>query len=205
MKKYFSLVILITAIVVSIQISAIKASHNHEQSPKSVIEQYLSAVLAKDYQTASLFVSSSNEEIREWLDFLNFVSAKAPKKLISIINLAHCLTKHQNIKTILRSDKSAVVEVESVVPDMEKILAITQSETEIKKLFQGNTLPVKQKTGTFNLVKEDNAWKIDKVEGVSGDSVGKLAMDLAEKILSKEEAIKLKNDIKNYQAGYPDQ
>ncbi len=201
MKRLFSLVILVTVVVVSLQSSAIQASDIQKESPKSVIENYLNAVLSKDYKTASLYISESNEEIREWLDFLNYVSNKAPEKLISIINLAHCLTRHQNIKTISSSDKSAVVEVESVVPDMEKIFQITQSEAEIKKLFQNNTMPVKHKTGTFILLKENNDWKINKVEGVSGDSVGKLAMDLAEKILSKEEALKLRIDISDYQEG----
>jgi len=91
--------------------------------------------------------------------------------------------------------------VDSIVPDMEKILEITHSEDEIKALFESNTLPLKQKLGTFILVKENNSWKINKVEGVSGDSVSKLAMDLAEKLLSKEETLKLKKDIKDYQEG----
>lgn len=118
-----------------------------------------------------------------------------------MINLAHSLTRHQNIKTSSINDESAVIKVESIVPDMEKILEITHSEDEIKALFENNTLPLKQKQGTFILVKENNSWKINEVEGVSGDSVSKLAMDLAEKLLSKEETLKLKKDIRDYQQG----
>jgi hypothetical protein len=201
MKKLFSSTLLITAILVLLQFGILQASGLQNEKPELVIKNYLNAVLSKDYQTASSFISDSNEDISEWLEFLNYVSNKAPKKLISMINLAHSLTRHQNIKTSSTNDESAVVKVESIVPDMEKILDITHSEDVIKALFKNSTLPLKQKQGTFILVNENNRWKINEVEGVSGDSAYKIAMDLADKLLSKEEVLKLKKDIKDYREG----
>jgi hypothetical protein len=47
---------------------------------------------------------------------------------------------------------------------------------------------------------ENNLWKIKELEGTSGDSASKIAMDLAEKLLSREESLKLENEIKSYQS-----
>jgi hypothetical protein len=98
----------------------------------------------------------------------------------------------------LTSDGTAVVNVESIVPDMEKIFEITHSEDEIKSLYDNGSLPLKQKQRTYILGKENNSWKIKQVEGVSGDAVSQLSLDLAEKLLSKEDIIKLDNEIRNY-------
>jgi hypothetical protein len=98
----------------------------------------------------------------------------------------------------LTSDGTAVVNVESIVPDMEKIFEITHSEDEIKSLYDNGSLPLKQKQRTYILGKENNFWKIKQVEGVSGDAVSQLSLDLAEKLLSKEDIIKLDNEIRNY-------
>ncbi len=86
---------------------------------------------------------------------------------------------------------------------MEKIPEIAHSEDEIKSLFDNGSLPfqIKQKQGTFILGKENNIWKVKEVDGASGDSFSKLAMDLAEKLLSKEDSLKLDNKIRNYQKG----
>jgi hypothetical protein len=100
----------------------------------------------------------------------------------------------------LPGDGTAVINVESTVPDMEKILEITHSEYEIKSLYDNGSLPLKHKQGTFILGMENNIWKIKEMEGTSGDSASKIAMDLAEKLLSKEESLKLDNEIRNYQS-----
>ena len=82
---------------------------------------------------------------------------------------------------------------------MEKVLEIAHSENEIKSLYDNGSLPLKQKQGTFILCIENNIWKIKEMEGTSGDSASKIAMVLAEKLLSKEESLKLDKEIKNYQ------
>ncbi len=106
---------------------------------------------------------------------------------------------HQVVQIDLPNDGTAVIKVESTVPDMEKVLEITHSEYEIKSLYDNGSLPLKQKQGTFILGKENNIWKIKEMEGTSGDSASKIALDLARKLLSKEESLKLDNEIRNYQ------
>ncbi|MFQ5962808.1 MAG: hypothetical protein ACE5KZ_00810 [Candidatus Scalinduaceae bacterium] len=199
MKWLFALFLFIAIVLSSLQFRTKQVFSFQKETPEVVIEKYLDAVISNDYQTAYSFVSDNNKEIREWLEFLNFVTSIAPAKLISTIHLAHSLTRHQIVKIDLTSDGTAVINVESIAPNMEKILEITHSEDEIKSLYDNGSLPLKQKQGTFILGKENNIWKIKEVEGTSGDSVSKLAMDLAEKLLSKEESLKLDNEIRNYQ------
>ncbi len=199
MKRLFSLILFIAIALASLQSGTKQAFSFREETPEVVIGKYLDAVISNDYQTAYTLVSEQNEDIREWLEFLRFVTSVAPEKLISTIHLAHSFTRHQVVQIDLPDDGTAVVKVESTVPDMEKILEITHSEYEIKSLYDNGSLPLKQKHGTFILGKENNIWKIKEMEGTSGDSASKIAMDLAEKLLSKEESLKLNNEIRNYQ------
>lgn len=60
MKRLFSSVILIAAIFTLLQFGTLQASNFQKESPELVIEKYLNAVLSKDYQTASSFLSDSN-------------------------------------------------------------------------------------------------------------------------------------------------
>jgi hypothetical protein len=199
MRRLFSLFLSIAIVLASLQSWTKQVFSFQKETPEEVIEKYLNAVISNDYQTAYEFISDNNKEIREWLEFLNFVTSIAPEKLISTIHLAHSLTRHQIVQIDLTSDGTAIINVESITPDMEKILEITHSEDEIKSLYDNGSLPLKQKQGTFILGKENNLWKIKQVEGASGDSASKIAMDLAEKLLSKEESLKLDNEIRNYQ------
>jgi hypothetical protein len=199
MRRLFSLFLSIAIVLASLQSGTKQVFSFQKETPEEVIEKYLNAVISNDYQAAYTFISDNNKEIREWLEFLNFVTSIAPEKLISTIHLAHSLTRHQIVQIDLTSDGTVVINVESISPDMEKVLEITHSEDEIKSLYDNGSLPLKQKQGTFILGKENNLWKIKQVEGASGDSASKIAMDLAEKLLSKEESLKLDNEIRNYQ------
>ena len=199
MKRLFSLILLIGIILATLHSGAKQVFSFQKETPEVVIKKYLNAVISYDYQTAYTLVSDQNEDIREWLELLRFVTSVAPEKLISIVHLAHSFTTHQVVQIDLPCDGTAVVKVESTVPDMEKVLEITHSEYEIKSLYDNGSLPLKQKQGTFILGKENNIWKIKGLEGTSGDSASKIAMDLAEKLLSKEESLKLDNEIRNYQ------
>ncbi|ODS31369.1 MAG: hypothetical protein SCARUB_03512 [Candidatus Scalindua rubra] len=199
MRWLFSLFLFIAIVPASLQFGTKQVFSFQREAPEVVIEKYLDAVISNDYQTAYTLVSDQNEDIREWLEFLNFVTSIAPEKLISTIHLAHSLTRHQIVQIDLPGDGTAVINVESITPDMEKILEITHSEDEIKSLYDNGSLPLKQKQGTFILSKENNIWKIKEMEGTSGDSASKIAMDLAGKLLSKEEILKLDNEIRNYQ------
>ncbi len=200
MKRLFSLILFIAIVLASLQSGTKQVFSFQKETPEVVIGKYLDAVISNDYQTAYTLVSEQNEDIREWLEFLNFVTSIAPEKLVSTIHLAHSLTRHQIVQIDLPDDGTAVVKVESTVPDMEKVLEITHSEYEIKSLYDNGSLPLKQKQGTFILGKENNIWKIKEMKGTSGDSASKIAMGLAEKLLSREESLKLDKEIKNYQS-----
>ena len=199
MKHLFSLILFIVIVLASLQSWTKQVYSFQKETPEVVIKKYLDAVISNDYQTAYTLVSDQNSDIREWLELLNFVTSVAPEKLISIIHLAHSFTTHQVLQIDLPNDGTAVIKVESTVPDMEKILEIAHSENEIKSLYDDGSLPLKQKQGTFILCIENNIWKIKEMEGTSGDSASKIAMGLAEKLLSKEESLKLDKEIKNYQ------
>ena len=199
MKHLFSLILFIVIVQASLQSWTKQVYSFQKETPEVVIKKYLDAVISNDYQTAYTLVSDQNSDIREWLELLNFVTSVAPEKLISIIHLAHSFTTHQVLQVDLPNDGTAVIKVESTVPDMEKVLEIAHSESEIKSLYDNGSLPLKQKQGTFILCIENNIWKIKEMEGTSGDSASKIAMVLAEKLLSKEESLKLDKEIKNYQ------
>ena len=199
MKHLFSLILFIVIVLASLQSWTKQVYSFQKETPEVVIKKYLDAVISNDYQTAYTLVSDQNSDIREWLELLNFVTSVAPEKLISIIHLAHSFTTHQVLQIDLPNDGTAVIKVESTVPDMEKVLEIAHSENEIKSLYDNGSLPLKQKQGTFILGIENNIWKIKEMEGTSGDSASKIAMGLAEKLLSKEESLKLDKEIKNYQ------
>ena len=199
MKHLFSLILFIVIVLASLQSWTKQVYSFQKETPEVVIKKYLDAVISNDYQTAYTLVSDQNSDIREWLELLNFVTSVAPEKLISIVHLAHSFTTHQVLQIDLPNDGTAVIKVESTVPDMEKVLEIAHSENEIKSLYDNGSLPLKQKQGTFILGIENNIWKIKEMEGTSGDSASKIAMGLAEKLLSKEESLKLDKEIKNYQ------
>ena len=199
MKRLISLLLFITIVLASLQAGTKQVFSSQVETPEVVINKYLAAVISNDYETAYTLVSDDNEDIREWLDFLKFVTGIAPRKIASTIHLAHSLTRHQVVQIDLPNDGTTVVSVESTVPDIAEIFKITHSENEIKSLYDQGSLPLKKKQGSFVLVIENNDWKIKEIKGTSGDSVSKVAMDLVEKLLSKEESMKLNKEIKNYQ------
>ncbi len=199
MKRLLSLFLFIAFILVSLHLGAKQTFSFQGETPEVVINKYLEAVISNDYQVAYGLISDDNEDIREWLEFLNFVTDIVPEKLISTIHLAHSLTRHQVLQIDFPTDGTAIIKVESTVPDIEKIIEITHSEDEIKSLYDNGSLPLRQKQGTFVLVKESSHWKVKEIEGTTGDSASKIAMDLAEKLLSEEDSMKLEKEIRNYQ------
>ncbi len=201
MKRLFFRFLFIAIVLVALQSGAKQIFSFQVETPEVVINKYLTAVISNDYETAYTLISDDNEDIREWLEFLNFVTGIAPRKIVSTIHLAHSLTRHQVVQIDLPNDGTTVINVESTVPDMEKIFKITHSENEIKSLYDNGSLPLKKKQGSFILVNENNNWKIKEIKGTSGDSVSKVAMDLVEELLSKEESRRLEKEIKNYQNG----
>ncbi len=198
MKRLLSLFLFIAFVLVSLNFGARQAFSFQRETPEVVINKYLDAVISNDYRGAYSLISDDNEDIREWLEFLNFVTGIVPEKLISTIHLVHSLTEYQVLQIDVPRDGTTVIYVESTVPDMEKIIEITDSVDGIKSLYYNDALPLRQKQGTFILVKERNHWKIREIEGTTGDSASEIAMDLAEKLLSEEDSLKLEKEIRDY-------
>ncbi len=199
MKRLLSLFLFIAIVLSALHFGTKQTFGLKRETPEVVVNKYLEAVISNNYQAAYELISDDNEDIREWLEFLNFVTGIVPEKLISTIHLAHSLTRHQVLQIDLPTDGTAIIKVESIVPDIEKVLEITHSEDEIKSLYDNGRLPLKQKQGIFVLVKESSYWKVKEIEGTTGDSASKIAMDLAKKLLSEEDSIKLEKEIMDYQ------
>ena len=191
MKRLLSLFLFITFVLALLNFGTKQTFSFQRETPEVVINKYLKAVISNDYQAAYTLISDDNEDIREWLEFLDFVTGIVPEKLVSTIHLVHSLTEHQVLQIDVLRDGTAVIIVESTVPDMEKIVEITDSVDEIKSLYNNDVLPLKQKQGTFILVMEGNYWKIRGIEGATGNSASEIAMDLAEELLSEEDSMKL--------------
>ncbi len=168
-----------------------------QDSPDMVVEKYLTAVRANDYEKAYTFISKSDTTIIEWLELLRYIKQIAPSQLVELINLAHSASKQEIVKTTVEGD-NAVVEIHSRVPDMEEILKITTRVDEIKYLLNYGTLPMREKIGFFELIAEEGQWKISMMRGVTADQASEIASDLAEQILGKEEAEKLSKKIREF-------
>lgn len=120
MKRLFSRFLFISIIVISLKSGTKQAFSLQVETPEVVINKYLTAVISNDYETAYALVSDDNEDIKEWLEFLNFVASIAPQKIVSTIHLAHSLTKHQVVQIDLPDDGTTVIHVESTVPEWQR-------------------------------------------------------------------------------------
>lgn len=188
----------ITAILLFVVIMAFTAiTASSQDSPDMVVEEYLKAVKANDYEKAYTFISKSDTTIIEWLEQLRYIKQIAPPQLVELINLAHSASKQEIVKTTVEGD-SAVVEIHSKVPDMEETFKITNKVEEIKYILDYGTLPMREKAGIFELIVEEGSWKISMMRGVTADQASEIATNLAEQILGKEEAEKLSKKIREF-------
>jgi hypothetical protein len=188
-------IIAVLSLVVIILFTTRTASS--QNSPDIVVEKYLTAVRANDYEKAYTFISKSDNTIIEWLEQLRFIKQIAPPQLITLIDIAHSASKQEIVKTTVEGD-NAIVEIHSLVPDMEETLKITNRVQEIKSLLDQDILPKREKEGIFELIVEGDLWKISMMRGVTADQAAEIASDLAEQILGKEEAEKLSKKIKEF-------
>lgn len=188
----------ITAVLLFVVIMAFTTiTASSQNSPDMVVEEYLKAVRANDYEKAYTFISKSDTTIIEWLEQLRYIKQIAPPQLITLIDLAHSASKQEIVKTTVEGDR-AVVEIHSMVPDMEETFKITNRVEEIKYILDYGTLPMREKAGIFELIVEEGLWKISMMRGVTADQAAEIATDLAEQILGKEEAEKLTRKIKEF-------
>ncbi len=183
-------VLLLVAMLVFISLSP-------QDSPDIVVEKYLKAVRASDYEKAYTFISKSDTTIISWLELIRYIKQVAPPQLATLIDLAHCATHQEIVKTTVEGD-TAVVEIHSIVPDMEETLKITRRVEEIKSLFEQGRLPMRERLGACELVVEEGAWKISRVRGVSAGQAAEIAADLAEQIPGRDEAERLSQKIKEF-------
>ena len=188
-------IIAVLSLVVIIVFTTRTASS--QNSPDIVVEKYLTAVRANDYEKAYTFISKSDNTIIEWLEQLRYIKQIAPPQLIALIDIAHSASKQEIVKTTVEGD-NAIVEIHSLVPDMGETLKITNRVEEIKSLLDQGILPMREKEGIFELIVEGDLWKISMMRGVTADQAAEIASDLAEQILGKEEAEKLSKKIKEF-------
>ena len=191
--------------VLSIVVIIVFSTHNafSQDSPDIIVEKYLMAVRANDYEKAYTFISKSDDAIIEWLEQLRYIKQIAPPQLTALIDIAHTASKQEIVKTTVKGE-NAIVEIHSMVPDMEETLKITNSVEEIKFLLDQDILPMREKEGLFELIAEGNLWKISMMKGVTADQAAEIASNLAEQILGKEEAEKLSRKIKEFRFKSPE-
>ncbi len=188
------IIAVLSLVVITVFITRTASSQN---SPDIVVEKYLTAVRANDYEKAYTFISKSDNTIIEWLEQLRYIKQIAPPQLIALIDIAHSASKQDIVKTTVEGN-NAIVEIHSLVPDMEETLKITNRVEEIKSLLDQGILPMREKEGIFELIVEGDLWKISMMRGVTADQAAEIASDLAEQILGKEEAEKLSKKIKEF-------
>lgn len=192
------IITVLSLVVILVFTTRTVSSHN---SPEIVVEKYLMAVRANDYEKAYTFISKSDDTIIEWLEQLRYIKQIAPPQLIALIDIAHSASKQEIVKTTVEGN-NAVVEIHSLVPDMGETLKITNRVEEIRSLLDQGILPMRGKDGVFELTVEGNTWKISMMRGVTADQAAEIASDLAEQILGREEAEKLSRKIKEFRYKY---
>ncbi|MGR3309811.1 MAG: hypothetical protein ACUZ77_03465 [Candidatus Brocadiales bacterium] len=184
--------------VLLVLVMLVSISFGSQDSPELVVEQYLKAAKDNDYERAYTFISKSDTTIIRWLEHMRYIKQIAPPQLSTLIDLAHSATKQEIVKTTMEGG-TAVVKIHSEVPNMEETLKITNKVEEIKSLFEQGKLPMMERIGICELVVEEGVWKIARVRGVSADQAAKIATDLAEQILGKDEAEILSQKIKDFE------
>ncbi len=187
----------IIAILLLVAMIAFASLGTPQDSPDMVVGKYLKAVRANDYERAYTFISKSDTTIIEWLELIRYIRQVAQPQLATLIDLAHCAARQEIMKTTVESNE-ALVEIHSVILDMELTLTITRNVEEIKSLLAQGKLPMRERLGACELVLEEGAWKIAKMRGVSANQAADIATDLAEQILGKDEAENLARKIKEF-------
>jgi hypothetical protein len=188
----------LSLIIVVIVLSTVINPGQLQASPEAVVERYLAAVRVGDYETAYTYISSNDNDIIEWLELIRYIRREGPEPVVSLIDLAHSISRQRITKTTIDGDR-AVVEVDSIVPDMAKALDVVSSGGAAKAMFEYGVPPMKERHGICELAVEDGEWKITCVRGVSAGQAAKLATELAEKILTKEDAARLARQIEDFQ------
>jgi hypothetical protein len=139
-------------------------------SPDEVLNNYLDASLKGRYKEAYSYVSAEDKAIKDLQSYLKenekednpFAQAIASKVSYKILKLK-------------KSDKKATADVEITLPDFESIFADVMGaafksafgggdEKEMEKILakklESGEVPLTTKKETFNLVKQEDGWKV---------------------------------------------
>jgi hypothetical protein len=168
-----------------------------KDSPRVVIEKYLDAVRNNNYDRAYSYISKTDTTIIDWLELIKYIKKITPPRLTRVIDLAHRAVRQEIISTSVGGN-TAIVKIQSRIPDMEETLKVILNPEDIKSLLDRGELPMKERLGECTLVVEDDAWKISKVKGISSDQAAELATDFAERILGKDEAKRISREISEF-------
>ena len=169
-----------------------------QDSPGMVVEKYLRAVRAGDYDMAYTHISRNDDTIIEWLELIRYIRREAPESITSLIGMAHSMSRQRITKTTVDGD-TATVEVDSIVLNIKEAINVAGSAAALQAMFEHGVPPVRERHGICELAVEDGQWRITCVRGVSAGQAAKLAIELAEKILDKEEAAELAQKIEDFQ------
>lgn len=162
-------------------------------SPNEVLNNYLNASLKGRYKEAYSYLSAEDKAIKDLQSYLKenekednpFAQAIASKVSYKILKLE-------------KSDKKATADVEITLPDFESIFADVMGaafksafgggdEKEMEKIlakkFESGEVPLTTKKETFNLVKQEDGWKVYldwKSEKIKKEKQAKIQALLAE-------------------------
>ncbi len=192
MKTRLTLITIATALSILVNMDHVQAS------PEAVVEKYLKAVRAGDYEEAYTYISRNDDTIIGWLELIRFIRREAPEPIVSLIDMAHSMSRQQITRTTIDGN-TATVEVDSIVPNMKEALRVVGSAGAAKAMFVYGVPPMRVRHGVCELAVEEGQWKITCVRGVSAGQAAELATRLAEGILGKEDAAKLAQQIKDFQ------
>ncbi len=139
-------------------------------SPNEVLNNYLDASLKGRYKEAYSYVSDEDKEVKDLQIYL-----KENEKKDNPFTQAIAKKASYKILELEKSDKKAIADVEITLPDFGSIFADVigaafksafsggngndVEEILAKKLERGE-IPMITKKETFNLVKEENGWKV---------------------------------------------
>ncbi len=188
----------LTLIIITMALSMFVNIGSAHASPEAVVERYLAAVRAGDYEKAYTCISSDDDTIIEWLELIRYIRCEGPEPVVSLIDLAHSISRQRIIKTAIDGDR-AVVEVDSIVPDMAKALNAVSGGGAARALFEYGVPPMKTRHGICELAVEGGEGTGTRVRGGAAGQAADLATELAEKILTKEAAARLARQIEDFQ------
>ncbi|TYO96769.1 hypothetical protein EDC39_11257 [Geothermobacter ehrlichii] len=180
-------------------------------SPNEVLNQYLDACLKGRYEESYSYVSAADKAVKDLQSYL-----KENEKKNSPFTEAIVSKVSYKILSLEKSEKTATANVEITLPDFGSIFSDVMGaafksafgggdEKEMEKIlakkFESGEVPLTTKKETFNLVKEEDGWKVFldwKAEKIKKERQAKIQALLAEAEELKKSK-KLHGAVKKYE------